>query len=677
MEKKFTGFGKMIYGGDYNPEQWLDYPEILAQDVEAMKQAHINTVSLGIFSWAALEPEEGKFDFSWMEERINTLWENGIGVFLATPSGSKPKWMADKYPEILRVTENGERKFYGERHNHCYTSPIYREKVRIMNTKLAEHFGKHPAIRAWHISNEYGGECHCPLCQEAFRGWLKKKYRTIDQLNKAWYTAFWSHTYNNFDQIEAPSPRGENSLHGLNLDWKRFVTDQTVDFARAEIAALRVAGANQPVTTNLMYNYQGLNYHKFADILDFVSWDTYPSWHHGPEALTAMDNAMQHDIMRSILKQPYVLMESCPAATNWKGISKLNQPGMLRAASLQALAHGSESVMYFQFRQSRGSFEKFHGAVLDHYGKTDTRVFREVEEIGRDLEKLQCLSGTEVVAQAAVVYDWESRWAMENAAGPRNKNLYYKEAVEKSYYALRKYGLNVDVIDQTQELDAYNVLAIPMAYLFHDGFAEKVRAFVERGGILFLTYWSGIVDETDLCFLGGTPHGLLDVMGLRSEEIDGLYDGESNRALPVPGNELGLENFYTCEHLCEIVGLTTARSLMTYGENFYRGRAIAAVNDFGAGKAYYVGADLEQAFYDDFYARALRAAGIKGLLGQGTVPDGVEVTSRTGEKKNYLILQNFGQSTLKVDIPNHMTVILGKESGELSRFDTLILEGNK
>ena len=445
MGKKY--FERLIHGGDYNPEQWLYDPSILETDIEYFKKAHINEVSLGIFSWAMLEPEENQYDFEWMESIINRLYENGISIILATPSGAKPKWMADKYPEVLRVDESRNRYFYGLRHNHCYTSSVYREKTRKINMELAKRFGNHPGVVAWHISNEYGGECHCVLCQNEFRKWLKEKYQTIEKLNFSWATTFWSHRYNDFEQIESPSSRGEYQLHGLNLDWKRFVTDRTVDFVRHEIRAIRDAGSEKPTTINLMYDYQGLNYHEFENVVDIISWDNYPQWHKKPEYLTAMDCGMQHDIMRSIKRQPFLLMESCPSATSWQPISKLKKPGMLHLASLQAIAHGSDSVQYFQLHQSRGSSEKFHGAVIDHYGRCDTRVFEEVTRVGESLDSLKEISGTQVYAKIAVLYDWENRWAMEDAQGPRNKGLFYKEAVEKSYYAFRKLGLDVDMID--------------------------------------------------------------------------------------------------------------------------------------------------------------------------------------------------------------------------------------
>lgn len=656
-------FGKFLYGGDYNPDQWLEYPEILAEDIRLMKQAHINVVSLGIFAWAKLEPEEGVYDFDWMARIIDRLYENGISVILATPSGARPHWLADKYPEVLRVNEDRRKNIFGLRHNHCYTSPIYREKVRQLNMKLAERFDHHPGVVLWHISNEYGEECHCPLCQQAFRLWVKDKYHTIDEVNRKWNTAFWSHDYQSFDQIESPSSIGESSIHGLYLAWRRFVSDQTIDFCKNEIQALRDAGAVKPVTTNMMYNYPIINYHEMAKELDIISWDTYPTWHKGADPLVANDNGMQHDIMRTLKKQPYMLMESCPGATNWQSVSKLKRPGMTEAASMQAIAHGSESVLYFQIRKGRGGFEKFHGAVIDHYGKDDDRTYQECCEVGASLERLNEIQGTVVKADVAVVHDWENRWALENAAGPRNKNLYYKETVEKNYYAFRKQGLNVDVIDMTQTLDEYKIVVAPMLYLFRAGFEQKVRRFVENGGTFIMTYWSGVVDENDLTVLGGTPGGLMDVMGLRSTEIDGLYDGETNRLIPEstcctrPGfADIDFVGAYGCEHLCQLVNVTTAEPLFTYAEEFYEGTPALTVNTFGKGRAYYVCADAEQRFYDDVYAAIVKEANVHTPFIQ-KIPGGVEVTTRTDGETEYIFVQNFNNAPVQFDVR--------KEGGEV------------
>ena len=557
---------KFIYGGDYNPEQWLDRPDILKQDLLLMKKAHINTVTLGVFSWSTLEPIKDCFNFTWLIDIIDKLYDNGIQVILATPSGARPRWLAETYPEVLRVREDRTRQLYGERHNHCYTSPAYRERVRIINQKLAKTFRNHPGVILWHISNEYRGECHCPLCQEAFRNWLKNKYKDIDSLNRAWWTTFWSHTYNSFHQIESPSSIGDHGLHGLNLDWKRFVTDQTVDFMCEEIHALRDGGATQPVTTNFMDDYKGLNYYNLAKHIDYVSWDSYPTWNKEDEIRTAYNTALQHDLMRSMKQKPFLLMESCPSSPNWQAISKLKKPGLLQSASLQAIAHGSDSVQYFQIRQSRGSFEKFHGAVIDHYGGSDTRVFNEVTETGASLIELKQVIGSKVDSSAAIIYDMENRWAMEDAKGPRNEGLFYHESVLKSYQALRKAALNVDIINMEQSLDSYKLVVAPMLYMFRAGIEIKLRTFVENGGILIMTYWSGIVNETDLCYLEGTPHGLLDVLGLRSKEIDGLYEWEENSLIPIPENSLQLHTSYKCKNLCDLIQLNGATPLMNYGK---------------------------------------------------------------------------------------------------------------
>ena len=668
-------YDHFLHGGDYNPEQWLDRPDILKKDIEYFKKAHINTVSMGMFSWAVLEPEEGRYNFDWLEDVINNLYKEGIYTILSTPSGARPKWMADKYKEVLRVDPDRTRRFFGGRHNHCYTSPVYREKIYNINKKLSEHFGKHPAVILWHISNEYGGECHCPLCQEKFREWLKEKYGTIENLNSSWCTTFWSHTYNSFDQIESPSPKGENALHALTLDWKRFVTDRTVDFMRHEISAIRAGGSELPATANLMYDYDGLDYKKFKDVMDIVSWDNYPSWHKKDEYTTAVDGAMQHDLMRSIRKAPFLLMESCPSATNWKPINKLKKPGMHLAASLQAVAHGSDSVLYFQLRQSQGASEKFHGAVIDHYGGDDTRVFREVTEVGEALEQIREIVGSEIKCQAAVLYDRENDWALKDAQGPRNEDMHYQECVQKQYRALRRKGCNTDIITMEHDLSDYKLVTVPMAYMFYHGYAEKLCTFAENGGTLVISYWSGLVDETDKCYLEGTPHGLMEAAGIRTEEIDALYDWEENHGIPETGNHLGITKSYTCKNLCELAKVSDAEVMMRYSEDFYQGYPVLTHKKYGKGHVYYVAADMEAAFYEDFLGRAADEAGVDTPL--DFVPEGVSVTTRETEDTEYLFIQNFAGKTQTVSVSEEYEVIYGTDSENMSPLQTRILKRKK
>ncbi|MFR4123306.1 MAG: beta-galactosidase, partial [Clostridium sp.] len=478
-----------------------------------------------------------------------------------------------------------------------------------------------------------------------------------------------------FDQIESPSPKGENELHALKLDWKRFVTDQTIDFIKNEVDGIREGGSELPVTANLMYDFAGLDYKKFKNVLDIVSWDNYPGWHKKEEFVTAVDAGMQHDLMRSIKKAPFLLMESCPSATNWKPINKLKKPGMLLAGSLQAVAHGSDSVLYFQLRQSQGASEKFHGAVIDHYSGDDTRVFKEVTEVGEALEQIREVVGSQTKAQAAVLYDRENDWAVKETQGPRNEDMHYQENVQKQYRALREKGYNVDIIAMEHDLDDYRLVTAPMAYMFREGYEEKLRQFAENGGTLVLSYWSGLVDETDRCFLGGTPYGLMDAAGIRTEEIDALYDWEENHGIPETGNSLGITGIYSCKNLCELAKVQGAEVLMHYSEDFYQGYPVLTHKSCGKGHIYYVAADMELAFYEDFLGRAAEEAEMVPPL--KFIPEGVSVTTRETEDTEYLFIQNYARKPQAVPVPREYETIYGRDKSVLDWLETRILKRQK
>ena len=646
LSEKLT---KMLHGADYNPEQWLDYPEVFEEDLRLMKLANVNVMSIGMFSWAKLEPEEGVFDFSWMDHVIDRLHENGVAVFLSTPSGARPTWMSEKYPEVLRVSANRVRNLHGMRHNHCYTSPIYREKISIINRQLAERYADHPGIVGWHISNEYGGDCHCDHCQKAFRKWVKNKYQTLDKLNHAWWTTFWSHTYTSWSQVESPAPHGETMVHGQNLDWKRFVTDQTIDFYLHELQPLKEKNPDIPATANFMVLYDGLNYDKFAQVVDFISWDSYPTWHEAEdERRIAAFTAMNHDWFRSMKNgQPFYLMESTPSATNWQDMSKLKKPGMHLLSSIQAVAHGSNSVQYFQWRKSRGSSEKFHGAVVDHYGGEKTRVFKDVAEVGRVLAELNELITASVKPEVAIIFDTENRWAVNDAQGPRNIGIHYERTVLEHYQAFWEQGIPVDVISMERDLLQYKLVIAPMVYMTSEDFGKRVESFVEAGGTFVTTYWSGIVNETDLTYLTGFPGPLRHVLGIWSEEIDGLYDHETNYIQFDQNNHLGLAGEYEVRDLCEIIHLEDAEALAYYGKDFYQGRPALTVNQFGKGKAYYMAARQKLAFHRDFYKKILAETGIEPVINQ-SLPEGVSVTARSNQTTDFVFLMNFNNRETKV-----------------------------
>lgn len=658
-------FPHMLHGGDYNPEQWLDQPEVLEEDIRLFRKAHINCVSLGIFSWAKLEPEEGVYDFGWLDEIIDRLYANGIYTVLATPSGARPQWLAQKYPEVLRVRPDGLRNFYGHRQNHCYTSPLYREKVTQIDTRLAEHYANHPAVILWHISNEFGGECHCELCQAAFREWVQKKYGTLDKLNHAWWANFWSHTYTDWSQVHSPSPVGETSVHGLDLDWRRFVTYQTVDFMKTEIAAVKAVNPDIPVTTNMMtmYTYE-LNYFAFRDALDVISWDNYPEWHNpymGNEEV-AKDCAMTHDMMRSLQKKPFLLMECTPNATNWQGVSKLKKPGMHQLSVIEAVAHGADSGQYFQLRQSRGSCEKFHSAVISNTGTENTRTFREVTDIGAVLEQLSDrVYGSGTPAETAILFDTENKWALDKCQGPRNIGLDYFGNIRRNYSYFWKNGINVDIIDSTFDLSGYKLVIAPMLYLFRDGIQEKLRRFVRDGGTLVTTCFTGVVNDTDLSFLGeATEDKLSDVLGLWVEEVDSLYDCESNRTT-------WNGKSYSLKELCEICHPTTCETLAVYETDFYAGKPVLTKNQFGKGVAYHVSASADTDFFHALYAKLAAACDLTYAI-RTAVPDGISLTWRQSDTEKLIFVQNFGDSAAAVQLDQPYENVLTGEtvSGSLN-----------
>ncbi len=632
------GIHALLHGGDYNPEQWLrQKDEIWKKDMELARKAGINTLTVGIFSWAHLEPEEGKYDFTWLDEVMDMLSENGIAAILATPSGARPPWLAQKYPEVLRVNNERKHHLYGGRHNHCLTSPVYRQKVAVINEQLALRYGKHPALKMWHISNEYSGECHCPQCQKAFQAWLQKRYGTIENLNDAWWNQFWAHRFSSFDQIESPtSPSwlGENENHGQKLAWRRFSSQQHCDFYINETAPLKRITPDIPCTTNLMSTYPGIDYFALGKLLDRSSWDNYPVWT-GTEqdAQTGSFTAFNHDLMRGVGGgKPFLMMESSPGPVNWQQVNALRRPGTVLLQGLQAVAHGSDSVQYFQFRKSRGSFEKFHGAVVDHVGNGDTRAYRDVVQVGEALKALKEVAGSAPENKIALVYDWENRWALEDARfGLVDKG--YEKTVRTHHTALYNSGLGVDIIDQTADLSKYRIVSAPMCYMLREGFAAKVNDFVKAGGTFVLTYVSGYVNEEDLCFLGGFPGPLMDVAGLWAEEVDALFPGTKN-------SFVWQGKSYEAMDFCELTHVKTARALAAYGQEFYSGMPALTENSFGAGRCYYIAARTGEDFLKDFYRYVAKEANVMPLM--ENIPQGIGVAKRVGEDgREFLFVMNF------------------------------------
>ena len=624
------------HGGDYSPEQW---PEaVWDEDVRLMREAHFRVATLGVFSWVSLEPEEGRFEFDWLDRVIEKLDAADRYFILATPSAAAPAWLSREYPQTLRTGPDGVRRGHGNRVNANLASAVYREKTREIARRLAERYGAHPRLLAWHVSNEYDGTPDYGLeSVAAFRAWLKAKFGgDLDALNRAYWTAFWGHTYTDWDQIEPPGgPYGEGSIQGLTVDWKRYTTDATVEFMLNESEPLREISPDVPITTNFMGAYNGLDYRKLAAHLDWISWDSYPDF--GREPMGVEDwiaTSFKHDLMRSLKPdRPWLLMEMAPGPSNWQPFMTPKRPGVHRFESLQAVAHGADGVQYFQWRASRGSQEQYHAAVVGHNGGSGARTFREVAEVGRTLEGMD-VAGQRPENGVAVLFDWPCRWALDAACGPVQGEKGYVATVTEHYSAFWRAGIGVDLVGMADDLSRYRVLVAPMAYSLTSAFAERVAAFVSRGGTLVTGYLSGWVDENSLVFEGGFLAPWREMLGLWSEELDVL---RGDATVPLSGGTKARE-------FCEIIHTEGAETIETYAGEFYAGSPAFTVNRFGNGRAYYVASRNETAFLDLWLPLIATKAGVEPAYA-GRLPKGV-TAQRRGDRTFFL---NPTEATLKID----------------------------
>lgn len=677
MKKKslFPVINGLMHGCDYNPEQWLDRPDILEEDIKMMKKANINAVSLGIFSWSVYEPSEGEYHFEWLEKTIDNLYKNGIYTILATPSGARPAWLDEKYPEAMRTDCYGQKEHHGFRHNHCMSSPVYREKVSNIIRKLAEHTGGHPGVIMWHISNEFGGECYCPLCVKRFQDYLADKFdNDISKLNHAWWNTFWSHNYSSFGQIEPPFANGERTNLGLDLEWKRFTTWNMNDYMKSEIKLLKELTPGLPVTTNFMQFYSGLDYNVMAEELDVISWDSYPALHNDSEPFykTMENNSFYHAVMRSMKRdRPFMMMESAPGLVNWQEYNKVKRPGVHKLFSMQAVACGSDTVQYFQWRKGRGSFEQYHGAVIDHLGKDDTRIFEEVKDLGDALKKISKTAGTVIEAKAALLYDWDNKWAIEDIKGLSNNTKNYDAVCCSFYSAFLRLGIEMDVIASDRDFANYGIIIAPMLYMLRPGVADRLESFVSKGGQLLATYLTGYVDINQLCYLGGFPgDGLNKLFGVISEEIDTLYPSDSNLAKFKDGSEGSIKDY------AEILRLNGAEVLAEYGYDFYKGTPAVTAHSYGKGTAYYVGARICNDSLRRIFLEMAEKAGIE----YKKIPLGIEYHKRTAGRENYEFYLNNTEDVLSVENVTGTNILNGQNIDGvlvLEKYETAVIEASK
>lgn len=624
-------FDRILFGGDYNPNQWPK--EIWEEDIRIFKKASINSATVNVFSWAKIQPSENCYDFEELDQIIEKLSTEGFDIVLATSTAALPAWMFKKYPEVARTDYDGRHHKFGQRHNACPNSLVYQKYAERLATKLAERYGENPQVTCWHINNEYGGECYCDNCEKAFRVWLKDKYHTIEALNKAWNMEFWGHTVYEWDEIVLPNALSEGigydktAFAGISIDYRRFNSDSLLKNYMMERDAIQKIDPTTPITTNLMGTFKGLDYFKWAKEMDLVSWDNYPSYN-TPWSLVAMT----HDLMRGLKQQPFMLMEQTPSQQNWQPYNSLKKPGQMRAQSYQTIAHGADTIQYFQLRRSIGACEKFHGAVIEHVGHEDTRVFRETAALGAELAQLSDIIGTQTQAQVAVIFDWDNYWALEYTSGP-TVDLKYVEQIHRYYRYFYEQNIAVDLVPVDADLSKYKLVAAPVLYMIKEGMQERLTDFVKQGGALLTTYMSGIVDQSDNVHLGGYPGPLRELAGIWVEEIDALAPEQSNGVSLVNEDLSGTSNLVS-----DLIHLENAEALAHYTSNFYAGMPAVTKNTFGDGTVYYFGGQLEDQLQDQLFKTIVEESDITPVIEEATK---LEIACRENEEAKFFVIINF------------------------------------
>lgn len=669
MGKKIS---RILYGGDYNPNQWPR--EIWKEDMQIFRDAHINSATINVFSWAKLQPSEETYDFSELDEIVDMLSKEDYDIVLATSTGAVPAWMAKKYPEVERTDYEGRHHKFGQRHNACPNSPVFQKYSAALAAKLAERYGSNPHVKCWHVNNEYGGTCYCENCEKAFRVWVRKKYGTLDAVNKAWNMEFWGHTLYDWDEIVAPNALSEGigtektAFAGISIDYKRFNSDSILENYKLERDAIRRFDSEAVITTNLMGSYKELDYFKWAKEMDVISWDNYPAYDTQPGY-----TAMQHDLMRGLKDAPFMLMEQTPSQQNWQPYNSLKRPGQMRAQSLQTIAHGADTIQFFQLRRSVGACEKFHGAVISHAGTENTRVFREVQQLGGELEKLgDVILGSRSSAEVGVVFDWDNYWALEYTSGPTVDLMYVKQ-IYAYYQYFYQHNIPVNMIPFDADFSKYKLIVAPVLYMVKAGMKEALEKFVQDGGVLVLTYMSGIADQSDNVYLGGYPGPFREMAGVWVEEIDALSPEQTNRVRFADGST------GSCSLVCDLMHLEGAKSLGEYAEDFYAGMPAVTENCYGNGKVYYIGTQLEESARGKLFSYICGNAQIKGLA--ETAP-GLEITCRETETHKIYFALNFGDEECRLPemFRGQKDLLTGSVLAEdtvLKKFDVCIVQVEK
>ena len=604
---------RLYFGGDYNPEQWPK--EVWKNDIELMQKANVNLVSLGIFSWANIEISDGNYQFGWLDEIMDLLHEGGISVDLANATASPPAWLSAAHPEILPVNFDGIRLEFGGRQAYCAASKVYQEKAAALTEQIAKRYAKHPAVVMWHVNNEYG--CHAPYCycdasKAAFVQWLQKKYASLDELNASWGTDFWSQRYRNWDDIPAPkrTPDGTHPNPGAQIDFRRFSSEITLELFKTERDIIKKYDSVNPVTTNFMSikGTHAMDYFAWAKEVDFVSTDHYLAQH---DIENHIDLAQMADLTRGFADgKQWLLMEHSSSAVNWQPRNYAKNPGQEKRNAMSFVARGSQGAMYFQWRQSQAGSERFHSAMVPHGGE-DTRVYREVAELGKLLSDHPELSKHATdKAEVAIVFDYEQFWAMMQANLP-TEDLSYPDTVAAWYRALYKEGIQADFVPANVDaatLADYKLVLMPMVHMLSDSEEQLFTSYAQNGGNLVVGYFSNVADRTLRVKLGGYGGRLVkDVIGLYVEEF-----------YPLRESTVKLSNGFEAKLWAELSALNGAEVVAEFSSGQAKGQAAIVKRNLGGSTAWYQGTELTDDSQRKFFSDIAKQLGLAVIDSEST-----------------------------------------------------------
>ncbi|MGA5450989.1 beta-galactosidase [Streptomyces umbrinus] len=629
--------GRILFGGDYNPEQWPE--ETWQEDVRLMKAAGVNSVTLGVFSWAKLEPQPGEREFGWLDRLMDLMHENGIGVVLATPTTSPPPWMGRLHPETLPRDEDGRTEWWGGRQHFSHSSATYRRYAAAITEDLAARYGSHPALTMWHINNEY---CTYDWGDEAaatFRRWLRDRYGTLDALNSAWGTAFWSQGYGDWEEVLPPRHAHYMKNPTQVLDFKRYTSDMLLECYVAERDIVRRYSPHIPVTTNFMPMWVGQDAWKWAAEEDVVSVDIYPD---PRDPFGAQNGALIQDMTRSQARGPWMLMEQAAGPVNWRGVNHPKPRGLNRLWSLQAVARGADAVCYFQWRQSRQGAEKFHSGMVSHAGEQG-RTYQEVKQLGAELARIgDEVTGSHSSSDVAILHEWNAWWAGAQE-GRLSSEVDHPQVVRAWHRALWEAHVTTDFAHPEHDLSAYRLVVVPQLYLLTDAAIDNLVAYVRGGGTLVSGFLTGVADEDDRVRPGGMDERLRELFGIRTLHEWWPLDADETAECD------GFRGTLWSEEIeAEAGAVAEAR---------YKGGELDGMPAvLRKERAWYVSTLPEPAALRDLLAGVASGAGVRPVL------DGLPPQVEAVRRGDLLFVLNHGREAVIVQVPgSHRDLLTGQQ----------------